>query len=152
MIMVVENIHLFRGNILYSKQNDVLLGEYDGERQVTWPTSPLQSCRPRIGFRNSQSLVPVRELSFVDARNNPFRNMTAYRIGNDSSVAVSRGSKSDTWTAALQRGRRLRHLAFPVIYLYMYQSIEFKVFMNIFSDGEVGQPLDVDNVVFGGIN
>ena len=27
----------------------------DGERQVTQPTSPLQSCRSRIGFRHSRS-------------------------------------------------------------------------------------------------
>ena len=27
----------------------------DGERQVTQPSSPLQSCRPCIGFRHSRS-------------------------------------------------------------------------------------------------
>ena len=72
------------------------------------------------------TLVPSQEHSFADTRNNPFRNMTTYCIGSDSSGSVMKVEKSYTWTAALYWRRRLRHMAFPVIslslshYIYTY--------------------------------
>ena len=82
---------------------------------MTW-NARKQSRRLRykaaIHVPDFQTLVPAPELSLADAKNNPFRNMTTHIIGSDSSGAGTRESKSDTCTAALQQGRRLRHLAF----------------------------------------
>ena len=62
---VSVSVKLPRGNYLpdttlslYQKTEEVALKRsytYDEERQVTKPTSPLQSCRSRIGFRHSRS-------------------------------------------------------------------------------------------------
>ena len=47
---------------------------YDEERQVTKPTS---CCRAAAHVPNFDTLVPAPELSLVDAKNNPIRNMTS---------------------------------------------------------------------------
>ena len=61
---------------------------YDEERQVTKPTSPLQSCRSRTGFRHSRSRSRAVARG---CKNDPFRNYddTLYRgqqlwSGNES--------------------------------------------------------------------
>ena len=72
--------------------------------------SSLQSCCSLTGFRHSRS----RFRAVARGYNNPFRNMTTHCIGSDSYGAGTRESKSNTCFVA---GRRLRHLAFLVIFL-----------------------------------
>ena len=71
-------------------------------------SSPLQSCRPRIGFRHSCS----RSKAVVsDTMCRHISKGIFFVSPNDSSRAGTRVSKPDTWTAALWRRRRLRHPA-----------------------------------------
>ena len=79
------------------------------ETDVTAPELPFT-------YRIFNTLVPLQSCRLRMQKNNPFRNMTTKLNWERQLWTGTRMSKSGMWTAALERERRLCHLAFTVIY------------------------------------
>ena len=119
MYVICVYIHIYIHKYMYLTVN------------ARWRSRRSRS-RAAIHVPNFDTLVPAPELSLVDAKKIILLEIWRQNwIGSDSSRAGTRMSKSGTWTAALERERRLRHLAFTVIYVYiMYiQYIHLYIYM-----------------------
>ena len=101
-------------------------------------TAPELSCRSRTEFRHSRSRSRAvargcKKIILLEIwRQNWIRS--------DSSGAGTRMSKSGMWTAALERERRLRHLAFTVIYTLCIYSTYIYIYMYMPSISHAEKP------------